>query len=273
MGNSAYSFTGQGSAERYTNPDPTTIGVGGIPSGSTFDDEGLGDFIDRLLYPYVAPTFSAFTIQGVGAILEVGDSIPASVVFQWGTTSSSNVAANSIDILDVTSSLTLAAGLVNDFSEPVVMPAPVHNTVVANHTFRISADDTHAVEFHRDTTYSWRHRAFYGGSALTVLAESDIEAMTSRFPVTQIAGTYVIATPGYKFICVPDAVGGHINSVKDTSNFDIPMAGPSEGYTLVDGGGFGYALVSVTNTFSVLISYRVYRTLNSLGSAATLVVT
>jgi hypothetical protein len=153
------------------------------------------------------------------------------------------------------------------------MAGPITNTAVASHTFRVTGVNTHSGSFQRDATYVWRHRAFFGGAALTMLAESDIEAMTARFPATAIAGTYVIATPGYKFICVPDAIGGQINSVKDPSNFDIPMAGPPEGYTTIDGGGFGYTLVSVTNSFGVTLDYRVYRTLNSLGSAATLVVT
>jgi hypothetical protein len=274
MGNSAFIFPIGGIGDRYTNLTPSPIGVGGLVVGSTFNDEGLADIVDRMMYPYQLPTFSSFSIQAIPNPLEVGDAIPASVTFLWATTNPANIQPNSLSLIDVTSgNIVLAAGLANDGSEAVIMGAPISYSGQASHVFRIIGINTQANPFQRDATYNWRHRSYYGNNVATTVVEADIEAMATNFPVTGIAGTYVFPAGGYKYICVPDALGGQINTILDGGGFAVPMAGVPQGYTNIDGGGFGYQLVSVTNAFAVVMNYRVYRTLNSLGGALTATVT
>lgn len=56
----------------YTNSNPTTMTVGGIPAGTTFDNESLSDIIESLLYPYVAFNFSSFTTTAASGTFEYG---------------------------------------------------------------------------------------------------------------------------------------------------------------------------------------------------------
>lgn len=275
MGTSAFSFTGGGgAAETYTNPVPSPIGVGGLVVGSTFSDAGLSDIMDRMMYPYQSPTFSAFSIQSAPNPLEVGDTIPASVTFLWATTNPSNIQTASLSLIDVTSgSLVLASGLINDGTQAVIMPGPITYAGQASHVFRVTGVNTQVVGFQRDATYNWRHRSYYGANVAATVTEANIEAMSTNFPVTGIAGTYAFPAGGYKYICVPDALGGQINTILDSGGFAVPMAGVAQGYTNVDGGGYHYQLVSVTNAYAVVMNYRVYRTLNSLGGALTATVT
>lgn len=267
---------GGGGSALYTNLTPTPSTIGGIAAGSTFVNQTMQQMWDALLYPYQAPTFSSFSITGESSPLEVGATIPASVTFTWGTTNSANVQANSIDILDVTGGLTLATGLTNDGSEAIVRPGATTLTAAGSYTFRIQGVNSLLAAFTRNLTFEWRWRAYWGFSANVTLSEAQIEALASNALTTAIAGSYAMGATGYKYICVANAIGGQINTVKDSATLlNVPMATVADNaaYSNVDGGGFSYALVSVTNTNGITTNYRVYRTQNSLGASITLLVT
>ena len=79
-----------------------------MPAGS------VQNLLDRMLYPYQAPSISAFQINGQASVLELGESIPAgNKTFSWGTSNSGNVTANTIMIRDTTNSQALGSGLAN----------------------------------------------------------------------------------------------------------------------------------------------------------------
>lgn len=269
---------GSGGGDSFVNPDPTTATVGGIPAGSTFPvPQSMQAMWDRLLYPYQAPAFTSLAIQGQSSPFEVGYSIPASVTFTWSISHPANVGVNSLDIVDVTGgNTTLASGLANDGSEPVVMAGPIALNVAGSYQFKMDGVNTQAAPFTSTLTLSWRWRLFYGVDVNPTLNGLMIGALAGSALVTSYAGVYACAAGGYKYICQADAAGGQLNSVKDQSTgFNVPMAIVTDdpAYSNVDGGGFSYALVSYTNAQGVTTNYRVYRTANFLGGAITLVVT
>ncbi len=72
-------YMGDGSGgERYTNTVPSVIEVGGIQSGTTFDDMSFGEFVDALLYPELFPNltnpYAVFT-SSVTGFREIGEDI------------------------------------------------------------------------------------------------------------------------------------------------------------------------------------------------------
>jgi hypothetical protein len=275
-GSQNWATGGSGASSLYTNPTPTPATIGGIAAGSTFLDQTMQQMWDSLLYPYQVPAFSSFSITGESSPMEVGDTIPASVTFTWATTNSTNVQANSISILDITGGLTLATGLANDGSEAVVRPGATTLTAAGSYVFRIGGVNSLLAAFTRNLTFEWRWREYWGANINATLTEAQIEALANSGLTTGVAGSYSMAAGGYKYICIANAVGGQINTVKDsTTLLNVPMATVADdpAYSNVDGGGFSYALVAVTNVFGVLQTYRVYRTQNILGAAITLLVT
>ena len=252
-----------GASGTYTNPAPTPDTIGGIEAGSTFTAQTMQQMWDALLYPYQYPTFSMFTISGQSNPLEVGDSIPASVLFLWATTNDPNIVANSIDIDDVTGAISLATGLANDGSQPVVMPGPVMRTTSGTWQFRISGQNTKPGTFSRLLTYSWYWRAYYGGdSNAGPLSEAQIEALVNSPMMPGYAGTYSFpatgGAPTYKYICFPTSFGTPSSFTDSATGFDVPMESP---YT-----------VSVTNSFGQTTNYHVYRTTNAMAGAIDIVV-
>jgi hypothetical protein len=64
---------------RYTNLDETTVTVGGIQAGSTFDKLPLEQLLNNLFYPYKQPEITSFVVTPDPTIvenLEVGEPIP-----------------------------------------------------------------------------------------------------------------------------------------------------------------------------------------------------
>lgn len=260
------------------NTDPTTVSVGGIPAGTTFPlGSTVQELFTQLLYPYQPPSFSSFGISGQPNPVEVGYTIPASITFTWSTSQSANVQANSISLIDVTGgSLVLASGLANDGNEPVVMGGPIQKVTNTGHQFQINGVNTQAGGFSASLTISWRWRLHFGAQAAATLNAAQILALASNYLATGYGGNFSMAAGGFKYICLSTVNGGQINTVKDQSTgFSVPMATVSDdaAYSNVDGGGFSFALVSVTNAEGIASNVRVYRTKNVLGGAITLVVT
>jgi hypothetical protein len=265
---------GTGGTDLYTNATPVPVTIGGIASGSTFLNQTMQQMWDALLYPYQTPTFTSFLISGYSSPLEVGDTIPASITFTWGTTNPSNIQTNSVEIDDVTLATTLDAGIANSGSDAVTMAFPITNNVPASHVFRIQAVNSLSQIFNRTLTMNWYWLKYWGNSSNTTLSEANIKALSGSVLSNSYAGSYATAATGYKFLCVPDGAG-HITSVTDPSTgFPVAMVDVSldANYSNVDAGGFYYMLVSVTNVNGQTVNYRVYRTYNVLGGALTMVV-
>jgi len=251
----------------FTNPSATTITVGGIQAGTTFPGQyDVQQMFDFLLYPFQTPTFSDFEIDGQSITVEVGTSISGIKTFTWSTTQPSNIESNTISIVDTTSSSTLASSLSNDGTESLDLGATIQKTTPASHVWTITGTDTQSGSFSRTFTINWRWKMYYGTSTNTTLNESQIEALANNTLVTSIAGTYALASGGYKYFCVPDSFDAINTITDDLTGFNIAMADSSDGYTSSEG-GFNYQIVSVTNVNGQTTDYRVYRTKNILGSS------
>lgn len=261
----------------YQNTNPTPITVGGIPAGTTFPTPlTVQEMFDKLLYPYIDPTFSSFSIFSIPTVVEVGYTVPAAVTFTWGTTTPGNVQTNTISIQDITQSLTLSSGLANDGAESVVMPSSIQHVVDEDHVFRINGQSTHATTFYRDLTISWKWRMYYGSNVSPTLIDDDISALTGSVLASGYQGTFPLPAGGYKYFCFADDGGGQINLIKDSgTGFEIPMADDTDdpSYSNVDGGGYHYALVSFENQQGITSNYRVYRSKNIMGGAFSVTIT
>ena len=245
-----------GVAETYTNITPVPTTIGGISSGTTFDSKTMTEMWNSLLYPYQSPTFSNFSF-GQSSPIEVGTTLTGNKTFTWATTNSSNISSNSISILDVTGSSTLASGLANDGSE-VLSVGTVQKTSATSHAWRISAVNTNSVTFTRDVSIAWQWRRFYGESTTTPLIESEIEALRVSGLATGFSGTYSFVGGGYKYLCYPTSFGTATTFKDQSTNLDVPFETPY--------------IVNITNVNGIATDYRVHRSTNILGAAINIVV-
>lgn len=254
-GGTAVYQTGGGGTETYTNLTPTAVSIGGIPAGSTFDNMTMQEMWDALLYPYQTPVFSSFT-SSMSTPIEVGGTIPAgSVTFLWNTTNSSNIAANSIKIDDITAGNTLAAGLANTGTTAISI-SEITNVMATSHQWKITATNTKGVFLSRTLNVYWQWKIYYGESALTDLIEADVEALRVGTLAANVSGNYSFNAGEYKWICYPTSFGLKTTFKDASTNFDVAMQ-PA-------------LTKSITNSQGVSTNYYCHRTVNKLGGSITI---
>ena len=254
-GGTAVYQTGGGGTETYTNLTPTAVSIGGIPAGSTFDNMTMQEMWDALLYPYQTPIFSSFT-SSMSTPIEVGSTIPAgSVTFLWNTTNSSNIAANSIKIDDITAGNTLASGLANTGTTAISI-SEITNVMATSHQWKITATNTKGVFLSRTLNVYWQWKIYYGESALTDLTETDVEALRVGTLAANVSGNYSFNAGEYKWICYPTSFGLKTTFKNASTNFDVAMQ-PA-------------LTKSITNSQGVATNYYCHRTVNKLGGSITI---
>lgn len=141
-------LTSGSSCGDYAGNAPATCTVGGITAGAVLTGCTLECLLQEILAPYIEPTFSAFSIATT-CPAEVGSALSGSKTFSWTTSTSGNVASNSIGILDVTSGVTLATGLTNDGSEALNIGTKT-NTSAQTWTWQVSGCSTQGSSFTRN---------------------------------------------------------------------------------------------------------------------------
>jgi hypothetical protein len=243
--------------EGYSNVTPTPTQVGGINAGETFDDASISAMFDKLLYPFQSPTFSSFSFSGQTSPLEVGDSIPSNIVFNWTTTNPANIVPNSLLIEDVTGSSVLGSSLpdTGSFNSTV---GQITKTSQTSNQFKITLTPTQGTNVTRTTSVDWYWKVYHGESVTTPLIDTDVKALRVSTLRSGFSGTYSFNAGGYKYICYPSLMGTASVFKDSSTNLDIPMN------TMY--------VVSITNDFSITTNYNIHRTSNIMGSALSIVV-
>jgi len=252
---------GGGGGVLYTNLNPSTITVGGIPAGSIFNAKTMKQMWDALLYPYIPPTFSSFLLTGISTI-EVGDTITGNQTFTWTTTTPANIVANTVTIKDVT-----GGGLVLELNKPNTgsivhdfTGAPITKIIYTFNRFSIEAINTLIATFSRNLDIWWWWRVYYGTSVNAgPLVAADITGLATQVLQDTFPKTYVYVGGGYKYMCWPTSFGLATTFKDSLTLLNVPMEAPY--------------IINVTNGFGIATNYYVYRTTNILGAAINIIVT
>ncbi len=264
-------ISGGSGSNIYNGASPSTLTVGGINSGSAILGLTYDQLWQDLLVPYIAPAFSSFAIVGQATSVEVGTTIATPKTFSFGF-SNANVQPNSLDVLDVTASTTLASGLPLTSPTSPIPIGVVQQITPSSYSWRGKATNTQSTIFYSNNfTISWYWKAYWGTSASPLLTEAGIEGLLNGQLSSGFAGTYNFIALDYKYFCFPNSFGSPTATVgfKDAATgLSIAMAdtGDNAFYSNVQNGWF-YGVVNVTNSLGIATNYRVYRTKNTLGAS------
>lgn len=247
---------------------PITITVGNLIMAITFSPVDWVTMPFGGGPPFAAPAFTAFNITGIVGPYEVGATISSGTyTFNWVTSNSGNIEANSISILDISSSITLATGLANDGSEAIAISS-ITNDAPATHTWQVRGTDIESNTFSRNYSVVWEWRMFAGTASPTILNASQIQALTDfNGLVAGFAGTYnFVDVDGYKYWAIPLALGNP--SFFTDANTGLPIAmvttADDAAYNQT-ANGINFARINVTNTNGVATDYALYRSENSFS--------
>ena len=256
----AYVASGSSLNTNYVRPTPSYVTVGGVTAGETTFDGTLAEALDKLFYPYQEPVFSSFYINGQSTPLEVGASAATgNITFIWNATNESNISANTINILDVTNSITLTSNTSNDHSEVYDNGTGITKNTNTNHQWRIEATNTEGNSFIRNYYVNWYWRFYWGSSTASTASETMIEGLQNGTLYNSRNRTYTCDANNYKWLCWPTSFGLATNFKDDDTGFAIPMESPET--------------ISVENSFGVTTNYYAYRTTNTVVSSLSIVVT
>lgn len=242
---------------QYVRSTPMTIAVGGATVGTTFDGT-VQDALDKILYPFGVPKFSAFSIHGSQSVVEVGSTVTGGMrVFDWTTVNPDNIRPRSIGIKDDTTNTVLAGGLLDTGSSSILIGGDLTNTTPTQHQWTISATDTQNGALSRSFAIAWRWKVYYGNNQLESMIGADVTALgNSTLPATP-AGSYLMPATGYKWLCYPSTFPTLTKFVDQATGLNIALNDP--------------VLVPVTNQFGLVQTYKCHRTYNRLGSSITIV--
>ena len=185
----------------YTNEN-INQNVGGVKSGDTFVNATLKYVLDSVFTAYLLPAFTSFNIASQNSIVKVGTVIGTSQTFNWTTSNSGNVQANSISLTDYTTSVSLATGLANNGATTVTLPSQISEfTNLATHQWQIKGLNTNSAEFSSLFGVTWVIPVYSGTSTKTSLSGAEIVGLNENLK-TNILGTYGLANAGstYKYI-------------------------------------------------------------------------
>jgi hypothetical protein len=228
--------------------------VGGITAGTNLEDKSLYEVFELLLNPYQPPAFTSFAITGQSQTLEIGASIASgSKTFTWGISNSSNVTANTLIITGEPGTIVSGGSITSPYSYNLAS-AITKTTVNSTSTFTISATNTKS-----SFTVTWKANLYVGKNTGTTINEAAAEALTSTLGGVHTGEKAFAAGAGYIYYAYPSNFAD-INTMKDkATNLDVPYINLSD--------------ISITNSFSTTTTYKVFRTLNQLNGAITLITT
>jgi len=257
----------------YTNMVPSTVAVGGIPVGSTFNNVPYSQILDQMLHPALVGQLHSFGVTNKPTALEIGQVWSGTTIYRWQS-SNSFLVSGSTKIYQGLSNI--ATGLTTTYPGwnfyTGGTPTLVYNSP-ATVAFYVSAQRTTGGNAATLFYVTWRHRLYYGTSSATTLTEGDIESLGTIANINGVTGTYTYASGGYKYFCFPSMYASPSLFRDLATNLAVAMADASDGYTQNSGGPYNYQLVSTTNAHGVPVNYKVFRTKNMLGGTIKIVVT
>lgn len=244
-----------GITDNYTNSATTTATVGGIASGSTFDNKSMKEMWDLLLYPFQPPQFTSFSRTGILSEYELGRPVSAlTETFSWITSYSGNVSANTITIQQRTPTIvTLVSGYTNSGSFPISL---IGQQVISASTtqslelYRITGTNTNGTPFTSSITRTWKPRWYYGKNINPTLTNAQITGLTGTSLVTSVVNTSVSigasVSPEYLYFAIPSGLTQpSVFLINDSSGSNIPTETP--------------LTVQFNNLYGILIGYKLYR--------------
>ena len=172
--------SGSASGIYYTNLNPSVTSVGGLNSGSTFNNISIQDLLDNMLYPYVMPTFS---LSSNPSILEYGNT--QTVTLNWYLT----IKKNSV----------ISATIFRTTQAPYSTPTNTNSgSVTATPTINVTNTFTYSVNDYNSsnstggtntatTQVTWQNKRFWGTfSTFTLPNNAQILALNSELSNTRV---------------------------------------------------------------------------------------
>lgn len=215
---------GSGSSE-YTPQGVTLATVGGIASGTDLGVTAIPiqDLLDDILYPYIDPQFTSFSVTGQSTTVENGTTLSGAKTYTWSITLNSGTVPT-IDIYDITAAGTLLAGTSNDGTQSQTITTIQLNTNGATQQWRGIGNNTSPVGTFNSSTFTVTSRfyRFYGADVLPTNSAEVRALPSSAFHTGATTFTFETGTTETSYVvALPPSVT--ISSVIDLDALNVDI--------------------------------------------------
>ena len=197
----------------YTNETPMLTALGGYPVGTTFNDVPLADFLDGLLYPYVAPKISLSSSPGSG-VRDYDN--PLTSVTLVATAQKQSYSMHTVDFYKGTQPLQH----VENFGAQTRFECYVEESIRQTTTFTAKVSDGRSTVISNNITYTFVFPFYVGKTTDSTIESLQLPASDKRIQ-TKGNLSNVYTTSQERFYLAYPAAYGDLSSVSDTNQFEI----------------------------------------------------
>jgi hypothetical protein len=207
----------------FDNTENTVTSIGGIPSGSNLNGLTIKEILNKLLFPYVAPTLSAsLTYSPSGNTFEYGQIVFISEI--KGTVTKKSELITSVKFLDNTTILTeITSGVGSSASYTYTFPEQARITSsLSSSRFRFSVTDASGKTYYANTT----NLNFYYPYYIGVVGESEtinasvIQSLTKKVEAKGNKANNFTTNNQRMVIAYPKSYG-NLARILDANSFDV----------------------------------------------------
>ena len=230
----------------YNNDTPTISALGGIAAGTTFDNVPLTKVLDKLLYPYTAPTIS-LSASPAATTKEYGDPI-TSITFTATTTMKSEPITGVNFLLG--SSVIHSVESVKSSGGKETFTYTTE--VAATSTFKANVTDGQKTVTSSGITYTFVYPMYIGNLSSAAPTETEVKALSKLIKSkANQSKSYTITDSRFCF-AYPKSYGS-LTSVLDPNNFEIlnDFDIQTLSFTMLDGKTVEYYVYTFKNITSV----------------------
>ena len=230
----------------YTNSTPTVQAHGGVAAGTTFKDMPIVDVLNKILYPWVAPSVSASSTPNGGAF-EKGNTQTVTAIKVNVTKKSANI--TKVEVFNGSTSLGSKTGadlstLNSNGSASYTFTVSVPIKANQNFTAKVTDADNKVTPANTGS-FSFVYPYYYG--VIAANATADAAAVKALSKKIEAKGTKTIpyTASNQKMVFAVPAANGAIKTITDPNGFNVTDT-------------FTKSTVSITGTDGTAQNYYVY---------------
>lgn len=206
----------------FDNDMNVVTGLGGIKAGDNLNGLTLKDVVNKLLFPYVAPTISAsLTYSPSGSLFEYGQIV--SIISVNGNVTKKSEAITSIKFLEnstVLNEITDGIGASGSYKHAFETPIQI-TTNLSNSRFRFSVTDATNKTYTCNTSgFSFCYPFYYGIVDENYSISNIINSLTKKIE-TKGTKAYTYTTNNQCMVIAYPKAYGTLTKITDPNNFDV----------------------------------------------------
>jgi hypothetical protein len=209
--------TGSGTSDMtYIRPNPTTISIGGLPSGTTPNYTTLQEVFDAMLYPFIAPSISLSSSSLHEKGLTINKTMNYSISLNSAIISTRNILLNNVQeavINNNSGSYSSPTNLNWSNSPNTTLYYPHNFTFRTTYTNYSQQNSTISVEFAAPT--------YYGSLDISNVDETNIKTLTKTIRKKANDSNLSFSPTLQRFVYAYPSSYGNLTTIIDQNNFNV----------------------------------------------------